>query len=82
MNTNQNINYYLNSLDKNITELNISYRHLITFPDVSSFTKLKKIDCSNNNIIFILSMFLPTNLEYLDCSFNKLNHIPYILNIH
>ena len=42
---------YLNSLLSNIIEINIRNKNLIILPDLSSFTYLQKLDCSNNQLI-------------------------------
>jgi hypothetical protein len=51
------IQAYLNSLDENITELNLSFKNLTIFPDLSRFTKLIKLICSWNQFTS-----LPDNL--------------------
>jgi Leucine-rich repeat (LRR) protein len=38
--------------------------------------KIKKLICSNNQISYFESKDLPLELEYLDCSHNKLSFIP------
>jgi len=41
---------YLNSLPKNIEEINISNKELISLPDLSRFKNLKILNCSHNKL--------------------------------
>ncbi len=68
---------YLNSLNVNVKEINLSNKELTVLPDLSRFTNLKKLDCSFNKIKKINN--LPEGLENLYCENNQikeLNNIP------
>ena len=71
------IEAYLNSLPEDIIEINISRRNLKILPDLSKFTNLKKLDCSNNELMVL--PILNEKLEVLICYNNQLTVLP-ILN--
>lgn len=73
---------YINSLPTDIEELNIAFKNLSELPDLSKFTKLKKLNCSLNNINILNN--LPIGLTELYCSDNnitELNNLPNTLII-
>ncbi len=77
MTTPQSVTYYLDSLDENVEEINLSQKGLTVFPDLSRFTNLIKLDCNFNQIKKINK--LPKKLEILCCAFNQieqLNNLP------
>jgi len=49
-----------------INELNLSDKNLTILPDLSKYTKLKVLDCSNNKIKSLDN--LPSKLKELYCS--------------
>jgi Leucine-rich repeat (LRR) protein len=65
---------YLNSLDNDITKIDISYKNLTELPDLSRFKNLSILICSNNQLTFL--PFLNDNLEYLNCDNNQLTFLP------
>lgn len=64
-----------------ITELDLSNKVLRELPDLSKYTNLKILDCSNNNITHL--DHLPLSLTTLYCSNNPLiyNFYPTLENI-
>ena len=73
---------YLNSLNVNVKEINLSNKELTVLPDLSRFTNLKKLDCSFNKIKKINN--LPEGLENLYCENNQikeLNNFPKGLKV-
>jgi Leucine-rich repeat (LRR) protein len=57
--------------------LDISGLGLTKLPSFTGeLEKVKKLICSNNQISYFESKDLPCELEYLDCSHNKLSFIP------
>ena len=65
---------YLNSLPEDILTVDISCRGLTSFPDLTRFKKLTKLDCSVNQLISLPT--LPQNLETLNCYDNELTSLP------
>ena len=59
--------------DLNITELDLSYKGLTECPDLSRYTKLIKLDISNNQLTHLDN--LPDGLQKLCCNFNQLIHL-------
>lgn len=70
MTTTFDIEEYFDSLPNNIEEITICYRGLTYLPDLRRFKKLKKLDCSNNNLTSLPR--LPKKLKDLNCSKNEL----------
>ena len=64
---------FIESWDDDIEYIDISLHYLHKIPNLSRFTKLKTLDCSNNQIMIIDN--LPESLETLICSNNKISHI-------
>ncbi len=58
----------LNLFEKNVTELDISNMQIHGVLDLDEFTKLKKLNCSNNKIIQIIN--IPKYLDSFDISNN------------
>ena len=56
-----------------ITELYLSNKGLTELPDLSHYTNLKTLDCSDNQITNLDN--LPLSLIYLDCGCNKITHL-------
>ena len=50
---------------ENITELDLSNKGLVELPDLSKYTNLKNLNCSNNKITTLDN--LPPGLKELDC---------------
>ena len=59
--------------DLDITELDISGNGLIKLPDLTKYTKLVKLNCSNNQITSLDN--LPHTLIELDCHYNNLTSL-------
>ena len=53
-----------------ITELDLSNKGLTKLPDLSNYTNLKRLNCSNNQITHLDN--LPPTLTLLYCSNNKI----------
>ena len=73
---------YLDSLPSNVEEINISYRNLHILPDLSRFTCLQKLYCSQNQLTRLNN--LPSTLQELNCSLNqliRLDNLPPFLKI-
>ena len=66
---------YLNSLSADILILSIEDRYITSLPDLTRFTNLKELYCSNN-LLTSLPNNLPQGLEILHCSKNKLSSLP------
>ena len=64
---------YINRLPIEVTEINIECKNLSILPDLSRFTCLQKLDCSPNLLTQLDN--LPSSLQYLDCTNNKMNNI-------
>jgi hypothetical protein len=60
--------------DKNIKEINIEDKNLKGELDLTEFVQLKKLNCSNNHLIF-LDLRDCSNLESLDAKDNKIERI-------
>jgi Leucine-rich repeat (LRR) protein len=73
-----NINLYLDSLPLNTTYIDVSCRRLFDLPDLSRFTQLTVLDCSDNYLTSLPK--LNKTLEYLICSKNKLTELPSLNN--
>ena len=65
---------YLNSLNINVTKINISSRGLSKFPDLSRFKNLTELYCSDNHFTSLPA--LNNNLHTLYCCNNKLTILP------
>jgi Leucine-rich repeat (LRR) protein len=59
--------------DENITELDISNKNIIGIISLSKFKKLKKINCSHNQITKINDN---KNID-INCSYNNIKFISY-----
>ena len=70
----EDITSYLNSLESDVTDIDISYRRLTKLPDLSRFENLNKLNCSNNQLTSLAP--LNVNLKELNCSYNKLTSLP------
>ena len=57
-----------------IQELDLSGKKLTELPDLSEYTNLKKLYCSDNKLTYLSK--LPNTLECLDCTKNKLTSLP------
>ena len=71
---------YINLLSSDVTEIDICFNDLIELPNLSRFTCLQNLDCSNNQLCQLDK--LPFHLQILDCSQNqlsRLNNLPYSL---
>ena len=68
------IETYLNSLSEDILTINIEFKHIISFPDLTKFKNLKELNCSNNQLTSLPT--LPQNLEILYCFNNQLTSLP------
>jgi Leucine-rich repeat (LRR) protein len=69
-----NIETYLDSLHKNITELDVSKKNLTYLPSLTSFKKLRTLNCMYNKLTSLPP--LNPNLQFLWCSHNKLTSLP------
>ena len=65
----------LEEFTDDVNEINISYKNILGTLDFNRFTKLTKLNCSNNNITH-LPKILPTNLKILNISRNKIHILP------
>ena len=68
------IETFLNSLYKDISILNISYKGIKSLPDLTRFKNLKELYCYDNELTSLPT--LPQNIEYLYCDNNKLTSLP------
>ena len=71
MYSNFDINTYLANLPSTIQVIDVSYQNLTYLPDLSRFTNLLELNCSNNNLND-LPPFNPT-LTHVNCSFTPFN---------
>ena len=69
---------YINSLPDDIESINISYMSIANLPPLKRFHKLKKLDCSNNQLTNLSE--LTNELQYLICSNNQLTSLPELNN--
>lgn len=69
-----NIQPYLNSLPCDVVSIDLSSKNLYSLPDLSRFTNLQILNCSNNNICHLPPF--NKNLKFVDCSFNRLKSLP------
>jgi Leucine-rich repeat (LRR) protein len=60
---------YLNSLPSDTTEIDISNRGLDAMPDLSRFTNLHTLNCSDNNLLTLVG--LPNSINTIYCTGNK-----------
>ena len=67
---------YLAKLPADTLEINISNKNLSCLPDLSRFTKLEVLDCSDNNIKEII--LFNTTLQTLYCSCNQIDNFPSV----
>jgi hypothetical protein len=73
---------YLDSLDENVEEINLSKRRLKRLPNLSKFTNVKELYCYNNQIKVLDK--LPDGLKELYCYNNtikELNNLPNKLQV-
>jgi len=70
----QSINTYINSLPSDILEIEIAFQNLTILPDLSRFTKIKKLYCCCNYLTILPK--LPESLQSLFCHGNKLTSLP------
>ena len=68
------IETYLNSLSEDILTINIEFKGITSFPDLTKFKNLKELNCSNNQLTSLPT--LPQNLEILYCFNNQLTSLP------
>ncbi len=61
-----------NSEAEVVTSLGLSYKNISNLTGIEAFTKLKQLNCSNNNLS-TLDVSNNSALTGLDCSFNKLS---------
>ena len=61
------------SLSLDIREINICNKNLSILPDLSRFTCLQKLDCSNNQLRRLDN--LPSFLQVLNCSYNQITQL-------
>jgi hypothetical protein len=71
---NDNINFYLDSLPNDIKIINLESKNLKELPDLSRFTNLEILNCSENKLTSIPR--LNNTLEILYCDNNKLKNLP------
>ena len=70
------IDLYLDSLSKDIKELDLSSKGLKYLPELTSFTNLEILYCSDN---YLSSLpLLPENLKKLYCGWNELTSLPLL----
>ena len=69
---------YVDSLDINITELDLSNKNLTELSDLSRFTKLQILKCSNNKFTSLPNN-LPDSLQILSCYNNQITSLPSTL---
>ena len=67
---------YLESLDDNITTIDLSCYNLSELPDLTRFNKLKKLDCRDNEITKLNN--LPISLQILICGENAITNLDYL----
>ena len=71
---NKSITDYLNSLNRNVTVINISYYSLTKLPDLSRFKQVRFLNGSYNDLYFLPP--LNNTLIELNCSNNQLTFLP------
>lgn len=71
---NFSIEAYLDSLNNDVTSINISGRRLTYLPDLSRFKKLQILLCHDNQLISLPK--LPNSLRELYCVSNQLTSLP------
>ena len=66
-----------------VTEINCSFCDIQSLDGIGFFTKLTKLDCSDNDIyhLSLKELGIANTLEWLDCSYNYLNGTPLDLDI-
>jgi len=69
-----NIETYLDSLPEDTEEIDVSSRELEHLPDLSRFTNLIYLDCSDNQLTSL--PLLNENLQELYCDNNDLTLLP------
>ena len=69
-----NIEDYINSLPEDIESIDVSGKFLTYLPSLKRFHKLKKLDCSDNQLTNLPE--LNHSLEWLVCFNNKLTSLP------
>jgi Leucine-rich repeat (LRR) protein len=79
---------YLDSLDSNVTTIDLSNKGLTSLPDLSRFIHLKILYCYDNQITQLDHLTLP-NLQTLGCGKNQITQLDHlnlpnlqILNCH
>ena len=73
-----NIENYLNSLDANVTTIDVSNQGITYLPSLIRFTSLTLLDCHNNQLTSLPE--LPNTLIELFCYNNKLVYLPKLPN--
>jgi Leucine-rich repeat (LRR) protein len=73
-----NIKDYLNSLDDDVTEIDVANKNLTNLPDLTRFKKLEILRCDNNRLTSLPP--LPNNLQKLYCYCNQLKSLPILPN--
>ncbi len=73
-----NIENYINSLPDDIEFINICNRGITYLPSLNRFYRLKKLNCSYNNLTSLPE--LNDSLQVLDCSRNELTSLPKLNN--
>ena len=76
--TTLNIVDYINSLPENIESIDITYWSITYLPSLKRFHKLKKLDCSNNQLTNLPE--LNNELREVYCNNNKLTILPRLNN--
>ena len=70
---NENTIKLLNNYNKNTEILNISNKNIKGILDLANFKELTELYCYSNEITEIIN--IPTFLEYLNCSNNKIQKL-------
>lgn len=68
------IEKYINSLPDDIRYIDVSNSKLTYLPDLSRFTELRQLKCSNNNLTSLPA--LPPTIAVLFCYDNKITRLP------
>ena len=68
------IDFYLDSLPIDIEEIDVSYKKINYLPNLSKFTKLKRLYCNHNELYSLPD--LNESLEFLSCCHNNLTLLP------
>ncbi len=71
-----NLEDYLKSLPDIVESIDISNKNLTSFPNLSRFTNLTELDCSNNKLTNLPT--LNATLIKLNCSDNQLESLPQL----